>query len=133
MDKQRVKVYNYKVQYIQYTNFSLQWLSKVNLVFFTPCLLFSNIASVISIQKLLAFWPIPVFYLTYAMMNYLSSQIITRMVGLSPAYRRFVLACVMFSNSNSLPIATISSLAVSEAAHILFWGSDDTSEAVAAR
>ncbi|GAA5812850.1 hypothetical protein MFLAVUS_006309 [Mucor flavus] len=110
-----------------------RWLSKVNLVFFTPCLLFSNIASVISIQKLLAFWPIPVFYLTYAMMNYLSSQIITRIVGLSPAYRRFVLACVMFSNSNSLPIATISSLAVSEAAHILFWGSDDTSEAVAAR
>lgn len=110
-----------------------RWLSKLNLVFFTPCLLFSNIASVISLEKLLAFWPIPMFYLVYAILNYTSSQIITRLVGLSPAYRRFVLACVMFSNSNSLPIAVISSLAVSEAAHILFWESDDTPEAVAAR
>ncbi|EPB86055.1 hypothetical protein HMPREF1544_07131 [Mucor circinelloides 1006PhL] len=110
-----------------------RWLSKLNLVFFTPCLLFSNIASVISFQKLLAFWPIPVFYLTFAVLNYTSSQLITRLAGLSPAYRRFVLACVMFSNSNSLPIATISSLAVSEAAHILFWGDDDTPESVAAR
>ena len=66
-------------------------------------------------------------------MNYTSSQLITRLVGLSPAYRRFVLACVMFSNSNSLPIAIISSLAVSEAAHILYWGTDDTPEAAAAR
>ncbi|KAG2196998.1 hypothetical protein INT47_006945 [Mucor saturninus] len=110
-----------------------RWLSKLNLVFFTPCLLFSNIASVISLEKLLAFWPIPMFYLTFAILNYSCSQLITRLAGLSPAYRRFVLACVMFSNSNSLPIAIISSLAVSEAAHILFWGSDDTSEAVAAR
>ncbi|CEP16063.1 hypothetical protein [Parasitella parasitica] len=110
-----------------------RWLSKLNLVFFTPCLLFSNIASVISFEKLLAFWPIPCFYLTYALVNYTSSQLITRLVGLSPAYRRFVLACVMFSNSNSLPIATISSLAVSEAAHILYWGTNDTAEAVAAR
>lgn len=82
---------------------------------------------------MLAFWPIPMFYLTFAIVNYSSSQIISRIVGLSPAYRRFVLACVMFSNSNSLPIATISSLAVSEAAHILYWGTDDTPEAVAAR
>lgn len=73
------------------------------------------------------------FYLTYAILNYSCSQLITRLAGLSPAYRRFVLACVMFSNSNSLPIATISSLAVSEAAHILFWGENDTPEAVAAR
>ncbi|KAI8997133.1 dynein light chain 1, cytoplasmic [Pilobolus umbonatus] len=110
-----------------------RWLSKVNLVFFTPCLLFSNIASIISFQKLLAFWPIPVFYLIYALLNYTSSQIVSRLVGLTPAYRRFVQACVMFSNSNSLPIAIISSLAVSEAVDILLWGPDDTSETVAAR
>lgn len=110
-----------------------RWLSKLNLVFFTPCLLFSNIASVISLEKLLAFWPIPCFYLVYAILNYTSSQIVTRLVGLGPAYRRFVLACVMFSNSNSLPIAIISSLAVSEAAHILYWDKDDTTDAVAAR
>ncbi|KAI9475632.1 MAG: auxin efflux carrier [Benjaminiella poitrasii] len=110
-----------------------RWLSKLNLVFFTPCLLFSNIASVISFEKLLAYWPIPCFYLVYAILNYSSSQVITRVVGLNSAYRRFVLACVMFSNSNSLPIAIISSLAVSEAASILYWNENDTPEAVAAR
>lgn len=105
----------------------------MNLVFFTPCLLFSNIASIISFEKLLAFWPIPVFWFIYAVLNFASSQLVSRMFGLSPAYRRFVTACVMFSNSNSLPIATISSLAVSEAVNILYWGPNDTPEAVAAR
>lgn len=81
----------------------------------------------------MAFWPIPVFWFGYAVLNYCASQVVSRMFGLTPAYRRFVIACTMFSNSNSLPIATISSLAVSEAAHILYWGSNDTPEAVAAR
>jgi predicted permease len=103
------------------------------MVFFTPCLLFSNIASIISFQKLLAFWPIPVFYLIFTVMNYTSSNVFSRLVGLSPAYRRFVTACVMFSNSNSVPIAIISSLAVSDAIKTLAWTDDDTSESVAAR
>ncbi|KAG0175198.1 hypothetical protein DFQ28_005415 [Apophysomyces sp. BC1034] len=110
-----------------------KWLSKLNLVFFTPCLLFSNIASTISFEKLLAFWPIPVFYVVFGILNYICSQTTTRVLGLNAAYRRFVLACVMFSNTNSLPIATITSLAVSEAGKILFWNADDTQESVAAR
>lgn len=103
------------------------------MVFFTPCLLFSNIASIISFEKLLAFWPIPVFYFVYAIMNYTTSQVFSRLTGLSPAYCRFVTACVMFSNSNSVPIAIITSLAVSDAVKTLYWTEDDTSEAVAAR
>ncbi|CDH57605.1 dynein light chain cytoplasmic [Lichtheimia corymbifera JMRC:FSU:9682] len=39
----------------------------------------------------------------------------------------------MFSNTNSLPIAVITSLAVSEAGKVLYWDADDTQEAVAAR
>ncbi|KAF7731418.1 hypothetical protein EC973_000226 [Apophysomyces ossiformis] len=109
------------------------WLSRLNLVFFTPCLLFSNIASTISLEKLLAFWPIPVFYVIFSILNYVCTQTATRVVGLKAAYRRFVLACVLFSNTNSLPIATITSLAVSEAGKILFWNADDTQETVAAR
>ncbi|KAI8393632.1 auxin efflux carrier [Radiomyces spectabilis] len=110
-----------------------KWLSKLNMVFFTPCLLFSNIASIISLEKLLAFWPIPAFYLVFAIISFSASQITSRLVGLNAPYRRFVLACVMFSNTNSLPIAIISSLAVSEAGNILFWDTDDTEVSVAAR
>jgi predicted permease len=102
-------------------------------MYFTPCLLFSNVASIISFEKLIAFWPIPVFYYTFSLIFYVSTQVSTRMLGLNPGYRRFVLACVMFQNTNSLPLATISSLAVSEAAKILFWNTEDTPEAVAAR
>ncbi|ORZ03090.1 dynein light chain 1, cytoplasmic [Syncephalastrum racemosum] len=110
-----------------------KWLSKVNMIFFTPCLLFSNIASTISLEKLMAFWPIPAFYLVFSVAAYTASQLTSRLAGLSAAYRRFVLACVMFGNTNSLPIAIISSLAVSEAGKILFWDADDTQDAVAAR
>lgn len=102
-------------------------------MYFTPCLLFSNVASIISFEKLIAFWPIPVFYYTFSLIFYVSTQVSTRALGLNPGYRRFVLACVMFQNTNSLPLATISSLAVSEAAKILFWNAEDTPEAVAAR
>ncbi|KAI9257236.1 auxin efflux carrier [Phascolomyces articulosus] len=110
-----------------------KWLSRLNLVFFTPCLLFSNIASVISFQQLLAYWPIPVFYMCFASLSFACAHIISRIFRLETAYRRFVLACVMFSNTNSLPIAVITSLAVSEAGKVLFWGADDNQQAVAAR
>ncbi|GAA5803059.1 hypothetical protein HPULCUR_008534 [Helicostylum pulchrum] len=55
------------------------------------------------------------------------------MFGIDKYYKRFVLACVMFSNANSLPVAIISSLAVSEAGKTLYWNSDDTQEMVSAR
>lgn len=43
------------------------------------------------------------------------------------------MGCVMFSNNNSLPVAIISSLAVSEAGKVLLLGEDDSPESVAAR
>ncbi|ORZ06492.1 auxin efflux carrier [Absidia repens] len=110
-----------------------KWLSKLNLMYFTPCLLFSNVASIISFDKLLAYWPIPVFYYTYSLVFYAITQLATRLGGLPRQQRRFVLACVMFQNTNSLPLAIISSLAVSEAASLLFWHADDTPDEVAAR
>lgn len=53
--------------------------------------------------------------------------------GIDRYYKRFILACVMFCNANSLPVAIISSLAVSEAGKTLYWGPDDTRDMVAAR
>ncbi|KAI8065584.1 auxin efflux carrier [Gongronella butleri] len=110
-----------------------KWLSKLNLVFFTPCLLFTNVSSIISMEKLIAFWPIPVFYYTFTLAFYCVTQVLTRVMGLDAGYRRFVLACVLFQNTNSFPLATISSLAVSEAGKLLFWNAEDTPDTVAAR
>ncbi|ORY99967.1 auxin efflux carrier [Syncephalastrum racemosum] len=110
-----------------------KWLSRLNMVFFTPCLLFTNIASVMSLKQLIDYWPIPCFYIIFFILSFTTAQLVARMTGLTREFRRFVLACVMFSNTNSLPIAVISSLAVSEAGKVLYWGADDTQQSVAAR
>jgi len=111
----------------------LKWLSNLNLMFFTPCLLFSKMASVISLEIFLAFWPIPLFFVTFAGLSFITAQLVSRFLGISQAYRRFVTACVMFSNTNSLPIAVMTSLAVSEAGKLLYWKADDSIADVAAR
>jgi predicted permease len=88
---------------------------------------------VISFERLLAFWPIPVFYIVFTLISWILCQTVIPIFGIDKYYKRFVLACVMFCNTNSLPIAIISSLAVSEAGKTLFWGPDDTQEMVSAR
>ncbi|KAI8098618.1 dynein light chain 1, cytoplasmic [Halteromyces radiatus] len=110
-----------------------KWLSKVNMTFFTPCLLFTNIASTISLEKLITLWPIPMFFILFLLISWTTSQVILRIMGVQHNYQRFVIACSMFCNTNSLPVAIISSLAFSEAGHLLYWNSGDTPQDVAAR
>ncbi|KAI9316263.1 auxin efflux carrier [Dichotomocladium elegans] len=116
-----------------FTHDKQKWLSKLNMVFFTPCLLFSNIASVMSLEKFVAYWPIPVFYICFSTISFLAAHLVCRIARIDRHFRGFVVACVMFMNTNSLPIAVISSLAVSEAGKILYWDADDTQDSVAAR
>ncbi|KAG0170180.1 hypothetical protein DFQ28_002245 [Apophysomyces sp. BC1034] len=103
------------------------------MVFFTPCLLFYNIAYIISVEKLIAFWPIPVFFGLFSLLSFLAAQVAVRVVGLEKKYHRFVAACSVLCNTNSLPLAILSSLAMSDAGAILYWNADDTRETVAAR
>ncbi|KAI8084214.1 membrane transport protein-domain-containing protein [Gilbertella persicaria] len=110
-----------------------KWLSTLNISFFTPCLLFSSIASVISLERLLAYWPIPAFYALYTLISWLLCQIASPLFKVDKYYRPFVSACVMFPNTNSLPVAIISSLAISEAGKSLYWNSDDNQSMVSAR
>ncbi|KAI8996787.1 auxin efflux carrier, partial [Pilobolus umbonatus] len=109
------------------------WLSHLNMVFFTPCLLFSNMASVISVSKLVTFWPIPAFFVIFASISWVLSQVLVRVFKVDANYRRFVTACAVFNNANSLPIAIISSLALSEVGKSLFWDSKDTQDTIATR
>ncbi|KAI9030793.1 auxin efflux carrier [Phycomyces nitens] len=127
-------IFGYGLTKLEYfTPEKQKWLSTLNLVFFTPCLMFNNIASIISFDKLLTLWPIPVFYVIFTVLTYVISRLVMRFTRLDPYYRPFVLACSMFANTNSLPVAIISSLAVSEAGKVLFWYADDTQETVSAR
>ncbi|KAI8335797.1 auxin efflux carrier [Chlamydoabsidia padenii] len=110
-----------------------KWLSSLNLHFFTPCLLFVNIASVITLEKLVEFWPIPVFFVVFTCISWTVSQVVIRVFGVRGIHRHFVVACSLFCNTNSLPFAIISSLAYSEASRILYWRADDTQQDIAMR
>lgn len=103
------------------------------MTFFTPCLLFTNIASVISIDKLVTFWPIPAFFIMFLLVSWVVGQVTFRIMGIKGAHRRFVMACSLFYNTNSLPLAIINSLAFSESGNLLFWHTGDTQQEVAAR
>ncbi|KAF9104018.1 hypothetical protein BGX29_002549 [Mortierella sp. GBA35] len=108
-------------------------LSKINLYFLTPCLIFTKIASALSWELFVTFWPIPLFYFIFSVVNWTVAQIGSRLLRLSREETRFATASIMFFNNNSLPIALVQSLAMSGAAKLLLRDESDTAEAVLAR
>ncbi|KAG0054722.1 hypothetical protein BGZ83_010617 [Gryganskiella cystojenkinii] len=108
-------------------------ISKVNLYFMTPCLLFTKIASTINWTQFKAFWPIPVFYVLFSTISWVVAKIGSRLLGFSKDEEKFVTASILFSNTNSLPMALLQSLAFSVAGDRLLRDANDTKEEVAAR
>ncbi|ORZ09352.1 membrane transport protein-domain-containing protein [Lobosporangium transversale] len=99
----------------------------------TPCLLFTKIASTITWEQFKAFWPIPVFYLIFSGVSLIVARIGSRFLRFSSDEEKFVKASILFSNTNSLPMALLQSLALSAAGSQLFRDEKDTKEQVAAR
>ncbi|KAG0289828.1 hypothetical protein BGZ98_003704, partial [Dissophora globulifera] len=108
-------------------------ISQVNLYFMTPCLLFTKIASTIDWEQFKAFWPIPVFFLLFSVISWTVARVGSRLLRFSADEEKFVIASVLFSNTNSLPMALIQSLALSAAGTRLLRDENDTAEQVAAR
>ncbi|KAG0243589.1 hypothetical protein BGW41_001800 [Actinomortierella wolfii] len=108
-------------------------LSRVNLYFLTPCLLFVKIASEISWEQFVAYWPIPVFFSIFSITSWLVARIGSLILGFTPQERNFVTASIMFANTNTLPMALMQSLAFSDAGKSLLRDDLDTPEQVAAR
>ncbi|KAI8601303.1 auxin efflux carrier, partial [Dissophora ornata] len=108
-------------------------LSLVNLYFMTPCLLFTKMASAISWKLFVAFWPIPVLYVFFSLINWTVAIAGSKLLRFSKAETRFVTGGIMFCNNNSLPIALIQSLAFSAAKTTLLRDENDTSEEIVSR
>ncbi|OAQ32896.1 hypothetical protein K457DRAFT_134996 [Linnemannia elongata AG-77] len=108
-------------------------LSKINLYFLTPCLIFTKIASALSWDRFVTFWPIPLFYSIFLIVNFTVAQIGSKLLRLTKEETRFATASIMFFNNNSLPIALVQSLALSGATKLLLRDENDTAEAVLAR
>ncbi|KAF9129908.1 hypothetical protein BGW39_003643 [Mortierella sp. 14UC] len=108
-------------------------ISHVNLYFMTPCLLFTKIASTITWEQFLAFWPIPVFFLLFSAVSWTLAKYGSRFLRFNRDEEKFVIASVLFSNTNSLPMALVQSLALSAAGAQLLRDEHDTQEQAAAR
>ncbi|KAF8937372.1 hypothetical protein BGZ47_009074 [Haplosporangium gracile] len=108
-------------------------ISHVNLYFMTPCLLFTKIASTITWTQFIAFWPIPVFFLFFSLCSWSIAKYGSRFLRFNNDEEKFVIASVLFSNTNSLPMALVQSLALSAAGARLLRDEFDTQEQAAAR
>lgn len=115
------------------SNSAQKAISHVNLYFMTPCLLFTKIASTITWAQFLAFWPIPVFFLFFSLTSWSIAKYGSRFLRFNKDEEKFVIASVLFSNTNSLPMALVQSLALSAAGARLLRDDFDTQEQAAAR
>ncbi|KAL1919844.1 uncharacterized protein VTP21DRAFT_1775 [Calcarisporiella thermophila] len=108
-------------------------LSNINIYLFTPCLLFTKMAQVLSLEKFLEFWPIPVIYFAFLLCSWTVAQLGGRLLRFTPSQIKFCTAAIIFSNSNNLPIALMQSLAFSKAGEILMRDGDVNQEEIEAR
>ncbi|KAI8581997.1 hypothetical protein K450DRAFT_269780 [Umbelopsis ramanniana AG] len=110
-----------------------KWLARLNMNFFTPCLLFTRMAPSVNPAKVLELWIIPVLYLSFAIISYGVAVAFAKVAGLRRMERNFLVASTIFSNTNSMPIAVITGIVSSQAVQYLYLDGADTKENVMAR
>ena len=95
------------------TNEGTKVISKLNVDLFTPALIFSKLASSLSLKKLLEVILIPLLYAITTLISYLSSLLVSKWLELTEPESNFVTAMSVFGNSNSLPVSLTLALAYS--------------------
>ncbi|KAI9783344.1 MAG: hypothetical protein M1839_003878 [Geoglossum umbratile] len=112
---------------------SQKFVANLNVALFTPCLIFTKLASQLTLSKLGELAVIPVIFATQTLVSYLCSVGISRVFRLKKRPRNFVVAMGVFGNSNSLPISLVISL--SQTLKGLHWDKvpGDNDDEVAAR
>ncbi|POS85934.1 hypothetical protein EPUL_004092 [Erysiphe pulchra] len=110
-----------------------KFLANLNVMLFTPCLIFTKLASKLTAEKLLELAIIPLVFVVQTAVSYLVSITVSKSFGFEKKPANFVTAMGIFGNSNSLPISLVVSL--SQTLKGLHWNKipDDSDEEVAAR
>ncbi|KNC27618.1 hypothetical protein FF38_03869, partial [Lucilia cuprina] len=100
---------------------------------FTPCLVFSKIASRLSVSALIDISIIPVIFVISTLISYFCGQFASKKFGFNKRESNFVTAMAVFGNSNSVPVSLFLNLAVSLPQ--LQWSDipDDNADNVASR
>jgi len=110
-----------------------KFLANLNVMLFTPCLIFTKLASQLNADKLIELGIIPIIFVIQTFVSYIVSRIIARCFGFNRRASNFVTAMGVFGNSNSLPISLVISL--SQTLKGLHWDRipGDNDDEVAAR
>ncbi|KAH8885654.1 auxin efflux carrier [Thozetella sp. PMI_491] len=110
-----------------------KFLANLNVMLFTPCLIFTKLASQLNADKLLDLAVIPIIFVILTFVSYMSSRIVAKCFRLNQRATNFVTAMGVFGNSNSLPISLVMSL--SQTIQGLHWDKikGDNDDEVAAR
>ncbi|KAK6353004.1 hypothetical protein TWF696_004992 [Orbilia brochopaga] len=88
-----------------------KFVANLNVSLFTPCLIFTKLASQLTVDKLAELAIIPAIFVIMTAVSYLGSVLVARAFGFRRRARNFVIAMGVFGNSNSLPISLVMSLA----------------------
>lgn len=110
-----------------------KFLANLNVMLFTPCLIFTKLASQLNADKLIELGVIPVIFVIQTLVSYLVATIVSKCFRLNKRGSNFVTAMGVFGNSNSLPISLVISL--SQTLKGLHWDKipGDNDDEVAAR
>lgn len=114
-------------------NSAQRHISHLNVQLFTPCLIFTKLASSLSLKTLVDISIIPIFYVFCTLVTYSCSRIVSRIFGFSRRETNFVTAMAVFGNSNSVPVTITVAMAYSLPG--LTWSNipDDNHDKVASR
>ncbi|PHH50518.1 putative transporter C5D6.04 [Ceratocystis fimbriata CBS 114723] len=87
-----------------------KFLANLNMMLFTPCLIFTKLASQLNADKLIDLSIIPIIFCIMTFVSWTTSRIVAKVFGFNNRASNFVTAMGVFGNSNSLPISLILSL-----------------------
>lgn len=89
---------------------SQKFLANLNTQLFTPCLIFTKLASQLTAEKLSELAVIPIIFVVQTLISYLAALSVSHIFGFKKRESNFVVAMAVFGNSNSLPISLVISL-----------------------
>jgi predicted permease len=87
-----------------------KFLANLNVMLFTPCLIFTKLASQLTAEKLSDLAIIPVIFIIQTFVSWVVSFVVGKLFGFNRRASNFVTAMGVFGNSNSLPISLVLSL-----------------------
>ncbi|KAJ2800184.1 hypothetical protein H4R20_004154, partial [Coemansia guatemalensis] len=112
---------------------TLKSLSLISVNLLTPALMFSKMTETLDPALLMELWNEPMFYFIYGGFSLLWSRMGSRVLRLNSEYARLCDVATFFSNTNTLPVSLIKSIALSSGSHFLLKDAEDTPLKVAAR